>query len=269
MTKSIFFGLLKDMPRKKAVKQTTTRQITIPTRFTQQQILYTLLLVAAFLLGYLFATVQALKNPNTKTAAALPVAQQPSAQQPGAPDPNKVYTVGVGHFPIKGNANAKVTVVEFADFRCPFCEKVFTDVEPQLMKDYVDTGKVKFAFRQYQFLGAASVTAGNAVECAQEQNHFWDMYDYLYKNQPPESDTSMYTADNLSQIAGTLGMDQGQFKSCMDTSKYQKNVDADMADGQKVSVTATPTFFINGKQILGAQPYASFKTLIDAALAGK
>ncbi|MFI5265423.1 MAG: DsbA family protein [Candidatus Levyibacteriota bacterium] len=256
------------MPKKNTGGQVTIPQITIPTRFTQQQILYALLVVAVFLLGYLFATVQALKNPSTKLAAAPAAPAAPQAgQQPGAPDPNKVYDVGVGHFPLKGDANAKVTVIEFADFRCPFCEKVFTDVEPQLMKDYVDTGKVKFAFRQYEFLGPASVVAGNAAECAQEQNHFWDMYTYLYKNQPAETDTSMYTASNLSQIAGTLGMDQTQFKSCMDTSKYQKNIDADMADGQKASVTATPTFFINGKQLLGAQPYASFKTAIDAALA--
>jgi len=234
-------------------------------KLSQQQILYTLLLVATFLVGYLLATVQYLKNPAQKAVET----GSPSAQagQQGQPDPNKVYDVGIGHFPIKGNDSAKVTVVEFADFRCPFCEKFFTDTEPQLMKEYVNTGKVKFAFRNYQFLGPASVVAGNSAECANEQGKFWDMYEYLYKNQPPESDTSMYTADNLAQIAGTLGMDTGKFKSCMDSSKFQKNIDQDMSDGQKISVSATPTFFVNGKQILGAQPYANFKALIDAELA--
>lgn len=235
-------------------------------RLNQQTILYTLLLVATFLVGYLIATVQYLKNPSQKVAdAGTPSAAAPAGQ--GQPDPNKVYEVGTGHFPVKGNDSAKVTIVEFADFRCPFCEKFFTDTEPQLMKDYVDTGKVKFAFRNYQFLGPASVVAGNSAECANEQGKFWDMYEYLYKNQPPESDTSMYTADNLTQIAGTLGMDTGKFKSCMDSTKFQKNIDQDMADGQKVSVSATPTFFVNGKQLLGAQPYANFKALIDAELA--
>ncbi|MGE5041641.1 MAG: DsbA family protein [Candidatus Levyibacteriota bacterium] len=257
------------VPARAAVKPPRKISISIPSRipqFSQQQILYTLLLVATFLVGYLIATVQYLKNPSKP--ADTPTAQA-GQQQPGQPDPNKIYTVGNGHFPVKGDENAKVTIVEFADFRCPFCEKYFTDTEPQLMKDYVDTGKVKIYFRQYEFLGPASIVAGNAAECANEQGKFWDMHDYLYKNQPPETDTSMYTADNMAQIAGTLGMDTGKFKSCMDSSKYQKNVDGDMADGQKVNVNATPTFFVNGKQLLGAQPYANFKQAIDAALAGK
>lgn len=250
-------------------KKTEPRRISIsiPRKFTQQQILYTLLLVATFLVGYLLATVQALKAPAKPGAPSAAVPQQPGAQP--SIDPNKVYSVETGHFPIRGQASAKVTLVEFADFRCPFCEKFFTDTEPQIIKDYVDSGKVKLAFRQYAFLGPASVVAANAAECANDQGKFWDMYEYLYKNQPPESDTSMYTSDTLSQAAGTLGMDAGAFKSCMDDTKFQKNIDADMADGQKISVSATPTFFVNGKQILGAQPYANFKAAIDAALAAK
>lgn len=241
----------------------------LPKRFSQQQLLYTLLLVATFLVGYLLATVQALKAgpPKVTGAETAAGAQQPA--QPGAADPNKVYEVSAGHFPTKGDDNAKVTVVEFADFRCPFCEKFYTEVEPQIIKDYVDTGKVKFAFRHYAFLGPASTIAAHAAECANDQGKFWEMYDYLYKNQPPESDTSMFTSDTLSEAAGTLGMDAGEFKTCIDTTKFQKNIDADMADGQKAAVNATPTFFVNGKQILGAQPYENFKTAIDAALAGK
>lgn len=257
---------------RKEIKKTSSPRASFPIpKLSQQQILYTLLLIATFLVGYLLATVQLLKNPSQKIAEApgAPSAGGTAQAGQGQPDPNKVYEVSTGHFPIKGDNNAKVTIVEFADFRCPFCEKFFTDTEPQIMKDYVDTGKVKFAFRNYQFLGPASVVAGNSAECANEQGKFWDMYEYLYKNQPPESDTSMYTADKLTEVAGTLGMDTGKFKSCMDSSKYQKNIDEDMSDGQKVSVSATPTFFVNGKQILGAQPYANFKTLIDAALAGK
>lgn len=258
------------VPQRTAVKQTRRISVPVPSfvpKLSQQQVLYTLLLVATFLVGYLLATVQYLKNPTQKTNDAAPSAPQAGQAQPGQPDPNKIYTVSNGHFPVKGQESAKVTIVEFADFRCPFCEKYFTDTEPQLIKDYIDTGKAKIYFRQYEFLGPASVVAGNAAECANEQGKFWDMHDYLYKNQPPESDTSMFTADNLTQIAGTLGMDTGKFKSCMDSSKYQKNIDQDMADGQKASVNATPTFFVNGKQLLGAQPYANFKAAIDEALA--
>lgn len=264
LTRDGIFGLLVTMPaRKKTSKEKLSKKL--PRKFTQQQILYALLLVATFLVGYLFATVQALKDAPQKTAAVEN--QQPSAQP--TTDPNKKFDVAVGHFPILGDEKAKVTIVAFADFRCPFCERFFTEVEPQIMKDYVDTGKVKFAFRHYAFLGSASTIASHAVECANEQGRFWDMYKYLYENQPPETDTTMYNSDTLSQAAGNLGMNAEQFKGCIDTAKYQKNIEEDMADGQKAEVSATPTFFVNGKMILGAQPYENFKTAIEEALAGK
>lgn len=229
-------------------------------------ILIILLMVASFFLGSLTTKVQYLqKGATTGTAPSNPQAAVPG--QPTAPPPGAKVNVAKGNFPILGNKNAKVTVIEFADFRCPFCEKFFTDTETQLIKDYVNTGKVQLAFRNYAFLGAASTVAANAAECANEQNKFWDMHDYFYKNQPPESDTSMYTVDNLSQIAGTLGMNTNQFKSCLSANKYQKNVDQDFSDGQKAGVSGTPSTFIDGQLTVGAQPYANFKTIIDAELA--
>jgi protein-disulfide isomerase len=152
-------------------------------------------------------------------------AQNPNPNQPPAP-PTKI-SVDNGHYPLKGNKDAKVTIVEFADFRCPFCERFFTDTLPQIEKDYIATGKVKMAFRNYAFLGPASVIAGNAAECANEQNKFWEYHDYLYKNQPSESDTSMYNTDTLTTAAGTLGIDTAQFRQCLDGKKYYKNVTSD------------------------------------------
>ena len=190
--------------------------------------------------------------------------------QPAAPAktaaPGQKVNVDVGHLPAKGNPNAKVKLVAFEDFRCPFCEKFFTNTEPQIIKDYVDTGKAVIYYRQYQFLGPTSVIAGNAGECANEQGKFWDMHEYLYKNQPPESDTAMYTTDNLTKIAGELGMNAGKFQSCLSSNKYDKNVQADLAAGQAAGVTGTPTVFVNGIPIVGAQPYAAFKAAIDQQL---
>jgi protein-disulfide isomerase len=131
------------------------------------------------------------------------------------------------------------------------------------MKDYVTTGKVKFAFRNYAFLGPASTLAANAGECANEQGKFWAFHDYMYQHQPDESDTSMYTADNLSQIAGNLGMDQSQFQSCLSSNKYDKDVQKDMSDGQAAGVSGTPTTFINGVAVVGAVPYSQIKAAID------
>lgn len=174
--------------------------------------------------------------------------------------------VDVGHLPAKGSPNAKVKVVEFGDFRCPFCGRFFKDTESQLLKGYINAGKVVFYFRHYQFLGPASVIAGNAAECANEQGKFWAFHDYLYQNQSSESDTSMYTVDNMTKATGQLGLNSSQFKSCLASQKYNQKVQNDLAAGQQAGVNGTPTTFINGLSIVGAQPNSSFKALIDEEL---
>jgi protein-disulfide isomerase len=230
------------------------------------QILYVALLVVVFFLGFFVAKSQLIGGSATAPTTAGTQAGQPAAAPTLSPQ-DVVKKLTFGDFPVRGNKNAKVKLVEFADFRCPFCEQFFTNTESQLIKDYVDTGKVAYYFRQYAFLGPASTVAANAAACANEQGKFWDMHDYLYKNQPPETDTSMYTTDNLTSIAGTLGMDTAKFNSCLSANKYNtSNVQKDLSDGQAVGVSATPTFFINGQQILGAVPYATFKQIIEQEL---
>lgn len=233
-------------------------------------ILVILLLVAAYFLGMLTTKVQYLEKGtvSSQTAAAQPSNAPQNPQLPQAsPTPLQKQNVTSGHFPVKGNAGAKVKIIEFADFRCPFCERFFSQTEPQLIKDYVDTGKASIYFRQYPFLGPASVVAANAAECANDQGKFWDFHDYLYKNQPAETDTSLFTTAGMTQIATTLGMDGTQFSSCLDGKTDDAKAQADLADGQKAGVNGTPTFFVNGTPLVGAQPYAAFKTLIDAELA--
>ncbi len=243
------------------VEEPKLKQPLLP-KFGYTQILVVLLVISSYFLG--------VYSTQLKDVQANPSAVQGATAQAAvvSPTPGKV-NVGLGYYPIKGNKNAKVTLVEFGDLRCPFCEQWYTSVESQLMKDYVDTGKVKFAFRDYAFLGPASDTAANAVACANEQGKFWEMEDYFYKNQPPETDTSMYTVDNLTQVAGTLGMDTNQFQSCLSSTKYSSQIASDLSDGQKAGVSGTPTIFIDGIPIVGAQPYSAFKTVIDQELAKK
>lgn len=229
------------------------------------QILVVLLILASFLIGVLLTMV--LQKNQLAGQAQAPAAQQAAQpQQQGLQDGQKV-NVGTGHFPALGKTDAKVTIVEFADFRCPFCENFFTQTESQIIKDYVDTGKVKFYFRQFAFLGDPSVVAANAAECANDQGKFWEFHDYLYKNQPSESDTSMYNTDTLTQAAGTLGLNTDQFKSCLSGKKFDANASKDMAEGQTAGVSGTPTLFVNGVAVVGAQPYSAFKTIIDQELA--
>lgn len=247
--------------------KSTKRTITIPDfSFPKNTtpILIALLVVAAFLIGTMYTKISYLEKGGISGTTATPA---PIAGAPAAPAPGQKVNVSVGNLPVLGDKNAKVTVIEFADFRCPYCEQWFKQVESSLIKDYVNTGKVKFAFRHYAFLGAPSTLAANASECANEQGKFWDYHDYLYKNQPPETDTSMYTVDNLTSVAQNMGMDASKFKDCLSSNKYNANVSKDLSDGQAAGVNGTPSTFINGIISVGAQPYTSFKTLIDAELA--
>ncbi len=226
------------------------------------------LIIFAFFLGMLTNKVFDLQNQvsdmsKANTASATTTANALPSLQPTLAGPVKV---GVGDFPMLGDKNAKVTVIEFADFRCPFCEQWFKATESNLMSDYVNKGKVKFYFRNYAFLGPASTLAANAGECANDQGKFWAFHDYMYQHQPDESDTSMFTIDNLSQLAGTLGMDQSQFQTCLSTNQDDAKAAKDLSDGQAAGVNGTPTTFVNGVAIVGAVPYSQIKAAIDNAL---
>ena len=167
---------------------------------------------------------------------------------------------------VLGNKDAKVTIVEYADFRCPFCERFYTQSEKQIIADYVNTGKVRFIFRNYAFLGQQSVWASEAAECANEQGKYWEYYNWLFSNQALESDLNFYSKANLAKYAGQVGLGTAQFASCLNSDKYAKHVADDLASGKTIGVTGTPTTFINGQKIVGAQPYETFKQAIDALL---
>ena|SRR3989344_6882683 len=165
-----------------------------------------------------------------------------------------------------GNKDAKITIVEFADFRCPFCERFYQQSEMQLLRDYVDTGKARFVFKHFAFLGQQSIWASEAAECASEQGKFWEFHNWLYDNQAPESDLNYYSKTNLVKYAGKIGLDSIQFSACLNLGKYSKRVADDTAEGQKYGVNGTPTTFINGQKIVGAQPYINFQAVIDGLL---
>ena len=248
-------------------------RIKIPIEFNLQKffqdsksyapILIVLLLVASFLLGALTTKLAASQNSvgNPRTLA------QPNSPQtpPNAPAPGAKVNVDAGHLPVLGNKNAKVTVIEFADFQCPFCERFFKDAEINIIKEYVNSGKVKFAFRHYAFLGQESTWAAEASECANEQGKFWEYHDYLYNHQGAEN-SGTCAEDKLIGFATSLGINTDQFSSCLNSDKYAKQVSDDLAAGQKSGVTGTPASVVNGQLVVGAQPYSAFKTLIDQEL---
>lgn len=234
---------------------------------------------AAIIIGSLLISVSILISSGSIKLANITFSSPKSAISSSLPQGSTGVktniTVSLGKLPVKGSKDAKIAVVEFADFRCPFCKSFFDETEPQLLKDYVNTGKVKFSFRHFAFLGPASITAANASECANEQNKFWDFYDYLYKSQPDESDTSMFTTEKLTNIAGTLGLETTKFSSCLSTNKYNQNISLDQSEAQTAGVSGTPSFIIgkigsdgkvSGELLVGAQPYNIFKSSIDRLL---
>lgn len=226
------------------------------------------LLVVGAALGGMFVKIQYLEGK-----AGVPTAAAPSAPSaPGAPTaptaPTAIDVKVTGDDPVLGNPNAKLTVVEFADYQCPFCEKFFKDTFPQIKKDYVDTGKVKFVFKNLAFLGKESTDAANAAECAKEQNKFWEYHDYLFTHQGQEN-AGTFAPDKLKGYAATLGLNASQFNSCLDGQKYNAAVQADIAEANKNGFNSTPSTAVGKTPVVGAQPYAQFKAAIDAELAKK
>ncbi len=187
----------------------------------------------------------------------------PSAPQ-AAPTPSPV-DVSIGDAYVKGDKKAKVEIIEFSDFECPFCARFYTQTLAQLEKEYIDTGKAKLAFKHLPLpFHPNAQKASEATECAGEvggNDAFWDMHDAIFENQA----TGIGISD-LKRMAGDLGLDQGEFDSCLDNGDMADKVKAHAAEAAKLGASGTPTFFINGVKVVGAQPFSVFKATIDAEL---
>ncbi len=221
-------------------------------------------------IGFIFLLILFLRggaSSNTASTAVAPLAAAPAGTTRPTAAPTGSVNVGTGHFPVRGNVKAKVKVIEFGDFRCPYCERFYQSSEKSLKKDYIATGKIAFYFRSFAFLGPASTVASEAAECANAQGKFWKFHDWLYENQASESNTGYYSKANLITYATNLGLNKQKFASCLNSDKYASQVQKDLSEGEAAGVSGTPTFFINGKTIVGAVPYAQIKQVIDAALA--
>ncbi|MBI3631154.1 MAG: DsbA family protein [Candidatus Sungbacteria bacterium] len=170
-----------------------------------------------------------------------------------------------GNGPFLGNPASPVTVVEFGDFQCPYCGKFFKTAEQQIINQYVKTGKVKFAYRNFAFLGQESEWAATAAGCAGEQGKFWEYHNYLFAHQNGENEGA-FTKDNLKHFALGLGLDPTAFNSCLDADKYLPDVRKDTDEGRAFGVNGTPANFINGQLITGAVPFEQLAAAIDEAL---
>lgn len=215
------------------------------------------------------ATFAAAQNPSQKLGSG----NTPPAA-PAAPDSGSAK-VSVDDDPVMGSKNAPLTVIEFSDYECPFCKRSFSDVIPNLKKDYIDTGKVKFVYRDFPLgFHQNAEKEAEAAECSRAQGGdavYFKFHDQIFTK--TTSNGTGLALDQLPIIAKDLGLNVSQFQQCLDSGKYKDEVAKDIADGTAAGVSGTPTWFIgksgatiDGARIVGAQPYAAFKTIIDQQL---
>lgn len=174
-------------------------------------------------------------------------------------DPNQRFDVSDDGNPSRGNPDAPITLIEFGDFRCGFCRRFNDETLIPLLEQYPT--QVRYVYRDYPILGPDSLTGAIASECADEQGRFWEFHDWLYANQ------QNFTRDAFLAYATELEMDTEAFAACIDNGDPQIEIMADYTVGQALGIGGTPTFFLNGRLITGAQPIQVFQQAIEQELA--
>ena len=188
--------------------------------------------------------------------------------------PSIPLEISADNDPIIGNPDAPITIIEFSDFQCPFCARFHIQTLPTIMEEYIEKGSVKLVFRDFpiQSIHPNAVPASVAAECANEQGKFKQMHDILFEKQNEWSNLeTVYAIELFNQYSEQINLEQEQFSSCLSTAKYVKEIQNDLDDGRTYGVTGTPGFFIGNQQIgfvelKGAQPFESFKNVIDRQL---
>ena len=168
----------------------------------------------------------------------------------------------LGKGPTLGSASAPVTIVEFADFQCSFCRKFWADTLPKLKESYVKQGRVRIIYRHFAILGKFSEQAAMAADCAGEQGKFWEYHDTLFANQGGLA----FTQSKLEQYARSLGLKAASFDRCLTSEKYRKKVEGETAVAASLGTRGTPTFFVNERLMVGAQPFDVFRNVIEEEL---
>ena len=186
-------------------------------------------------------------------------AAQPSRPgRPNRPDANREYDVDLAGAPVKGPEDAIVTIVEWSDFQCPFCNRVSPTLA-QIEEEYGD--QVKIVFKHLPLsIHSQAPQAHAASEAAHRQGKFWEMHDRIFSNQRD------LTIATLESHARAIGLDMDQYSKDVAAPEIKKKIDEDVAQAGKLGVSGTPAFFINGKFLSGAQPFDNFKRVIDAAI---
>jgi len=182
----------------------------------------------------------------------------PPAPKPGTPDPKAVYKVDLGKSPMKGSKDAAVTIVIWSDYQCPFCSRVETTLK-QIEKEYGD--KVRFVWKDLPLpFHPNAKPAATLARVAGESGKFWEMHDKLFENQ------KALARPDLEKYATEMQLPEAKVKAALDSDKFAKDIEADVKQGNKLGANGTPAFYINGRNLSGAQPFEAFKAVIDEEL---
>ena len=199
----------------------------------------------------------------------LVIEPAPTVQQVG-PAKITINTFMDNGSPLLGNQNAPITLVEFGDYQCHFCNVFFHSTEGQILKDYVETGKVKMIFKDYNIIGPDSVNASHGAHCANDQGLFWEYHDILYSNWTGENN-GWASSENLGKFAQEIGLDMDEWSECMLNGVHSQTILASNEDARSLELTGTPAFFVIGPdgkttRLFGAQPYETFEKVFENEL---
>jgi protein-disulfide isomerase len=235
--------------------------------------------------GFMMGTIQGVTGTPTGAADSGAQDQQQAGSDNGGNGGNNggdtvaVSNINTSSEPSLGDQNADVTVVEFSDYQCPFCRQFQQQTLDRLKKNYIDTGKVRFVYKDFpipQLGHDQAVLMAEAALCAGDQDKYWEMHDKMFNEQQELSPrgTASFSADKVTQWASDLDLNMDTFNQCLDSDKYKSEVQNDQQEGRNLGVSGTPTFFIYGSgdstatKLVGAQPYSRFQSMIDQKLNG-
>ncbi len=231
-------------------------------RIQKDTLKITLLLVQTLLILMLMFQV---RGVNKKLAGGGGGGEIDIPSPQGAPEPSEPrvrdFKVLEDDDAVLGEKKAKVTIVEFSDYECPFCGRFHQQTLPQIKENYIKTGKVKLIYRDFPLgFHAQAQKAAEAAECAGEENKYYEMHDKLF------TDGVQGGVDSFKKFAADIGLNTAKFNDCLDSGKMAAETQKDQSDGAQYGVTGTPAFFINGQLVSGAQPYQVFQQAIEQAL---
>ncbi|MDH3779295.1 MAG: DsbA family protein [Nitrosopumilus sp.] len=199
----------------------------------------------------------------------LVIEPAPTVQQVGPPKITTETFLANGS-PVLGDSDAPITLIEFGDYQCHFCNVFFHSTEDDILKNYVETGKVKMIFKDYNIIGPDSINASHGAHCANDQGLFWEYHDILYSNWTGENN-GWASSENLGTFAQEIGLDMDIWSECMVKAMHSQTILASNKDAKNLELTGTPAFFVIGPdgkttKLFGAQPFETFKNIFENEL---